>query len=561
MEMASIDREGSRVIDKANQRQSGGDAIVHSLIANGVDTVFGLPGAQIYPLFDALKRNEARIRTIGSRHEQGVAYMAFGYARSTGRPGVFAVVPGPGVLNTAAALCTAMGCNTPVLCVTGQIPSAFIGKGRGHLHELRDQRETLRSLVKWAERIEHPRDAEAIIAEGFRRMTSGRPGPVAVEMAWDVMASSDDFPVPSAVGRAEPPPEPDAFGLEEALRLIDASRRPMIITGTGAQHAAAAVRRLSAKISAPVAALRGGRGVVPEDAELGISSYAAKLLWPDVDLLIGIGSRLELPYMRWSGMMKLTEAAEPPPELIRIDIDPEEMTRLRPTVGLAADSLDGAAALADRAAVVDRDAWKKQVAASKARASLDVKGAPHVEYLAAIRNALPRDGIFVDELCQAGFSSYFAYPCLEPRTFVSAGYQGTLGSGFQTALGVKIANPERTVISITGDGGFMFGVQELATAAQEKIGLITVLFNNGSFGNVARDQQSNYEGREIGSELQNPDFVALAAAFGIAAERVGSPAELSDSLERWLKSDRPVLLEIVTRREEEPSPWPYLLKW
>lgn len=189
--------------------------------------------------------------------------------------------------------------------------------------------------------------------------------------------------------------------------------------------------------------------------------------------------------MRWSGMMKLVDAAESPPNLIRIDIDGEEMARLRPTIGLVADSSECASELARRAASVDRSPWRAQVALAKAQAVDDIKGAPHVGYLQAIRAVLPRDGILVDELCQAGFSSYFAYPCLAPRTFISAGYQGTLGSGFQTALGVKVANPRRPVVSITGDGGFMFGVQELATAVQERIGLITVLFNNNAFGNVA----------------------------------------------------------------------------
>jgi acetolactate synthase I/II/III large subunit len=549
------------VVNNSSQIQTGGDAIVNSLIANGVDTVFGLPGAQIYPLFDSLKRNEARIRTVGARHEQGVAYMAFGYARSTGRPGVFAVVPGPGVLNTTAALCTAMGCNTPVLCVTGQIPSAFIGKGRGHLHELRDQRATLRTLVKWAERIESPSDAEPIIAEAFRQMLSGRPGPVAVEMAWDVMASSQSFAPSLSSTEPDPAPRAEARSMDEAIRVIDSSRRPMIITGSGAQHAALAVNDLAERISAPVAALRGGRGIVAEDQKLGISSYTAKLLWPDTDLLIGIGSRLELPYMRWSGMMKLVDAADPPPNLIRIDIDSEEMARLRPTIGLVADSSECASELVRRVASIDRDPWRAQVASAKVQAADDIKAAPHVGYLKAIRNVLPRDGILVDELCQAGFSSYFAYPCLAPRTFISAGYQGTLGSGFQTALGVKVANPGRPVVSITGDGGFMFGVQELATAVQERIGLITVLFNNNAFGNVARDQQANYAGREIGSNLQNPDFIALARAFGVPAQRVHSPVELSESLRRWLETDRPVLIEVVTSREEEPSPWPFLLKW
>src|SRR6476660_985668 len=169
---------------------TGGMAIVEALAANGVEVVFGLPGAQLYPLFDALQQKSDTIRAIGARHEQACGYMAFGYARSTGRPSVYAVVPGPGVLNTAAALCTAYGCCAPVLCITGQVPSAFLGRGRGHLHELPDQLATLRTLTKWSARIERPADAPEVINEAFRQMLSGRPGSVAVEMAWDTMASS-----------------------------------------------------------------------------------------------------------------------------------------------------------------------------------------------------------------------------------------------------------------------------------------------------------------------------------------------------------------------------------
>jgi acetolactate synthase-1/2/3 large subunit len=184
---------------------TGGAAIVDALVANGVEAVFGLPGAQIYPLFDALKQREEQVRTYGARHEQACGYMAFGYARSTGRPGVYAVVPGPGVLNTAAALCTAYGTCAPVMCLTGQVPSAFLGKGRGHLHELPDQLATLRSLTKWAARIERVEDAPAVIDEAFRQMLSGRPGPVAVEMAWDVMATSARS---RRFRRGRPPPPP-----------------------------------------------------------------------------------------------------------------------------------------------------------------------------------------------------------------------------------------------------------------------------------------------------------------------------------------------------------------
>src|SRR5262245_52292571 len=281
---------------------TGGVAIVEALAANGVEVVFGLPGAQLYPLFDALQQKSDAIRTIGARHEQARGYMAFGYARSTGRPGVYAVVPGPGVLNTAAALATAFGCCAPVLCITGQVPSQFIGRGRGHLHELPDQLATLRTLTKWAARIERPADAPGIVNEAFRQMLSGRPGPVAVEMAWDTMASRGDVE-PSVAPRLPEAPRPSPSEIEAAAELIVGARRPMIMVGTGAQHAGAAVLALAELLGAPVAAFRGGRGVVPEDHPLAVSSYAAYRLWPETDVLIGIGSRLEMPYMRWKGML------------------------------------------------------------------------------------------------------------------------------------------------------------------------------------------------------------------------------------------------------------------
>lgn len=545
--------------------KTGGMAIVEALIANGVETVFGLPGAQMYPLFDALQQRSDRIRTFGARHEQACGYMAFGYARSTGRPGVFSVVPGPGVLNTTAALCTALGCNAPVLCLTGQVPTAFMGKGRGHLHELPDQLATLRTLTKWAVRIERIEDAPEIINEAFRQMLTGRPGPVAIEMAWDVMAAKASVRSrPGAVIAA--PAEPAASEIAAAAKILVAARRPMIMTGSGAQHAGDAIRALAEALDAPVAAFRGGRGVMPEDADLGVSSYAAWRLWPETDALIGIGSRLEMPYMRWEGMMKLVDRPAAPPHLIRVDIDPEEMTRLVPHAPVVADAETGARAL--RAEVLrlrgaEKDtgsaARRERIAGVKreARAAIE-KIQPQLSYLDVIRDVLPRDGFLTSELSQVGFASYFGFPVLEPRTYVSEGFQGTLGFGFPTALGVKAANPEKPVVCITGDGGFMFAVQELATAAQEGIGLVTLLFNNASFGNVLRDQQVGFGNRIIGSVLQNPDFMMLAQAFGIEGHRVASPEALRPVLAKALGGKSPVLIEIEVPQGSETSPWEFI---
>ena len=550
----------------AVSRMTGGAAIVEALIANDVDTVFGLPGAQMYPLFDALQKHSDHIRTYGARHEQACGYMAFGYARSTGRPGVFSVVPGPGVLNTAAALVTALGANAPVLCVTGQVPSAFIGRGRGHLHELPDQLGTLRTITKWAMRIERAADAPEIINEAFRQMLTGRPGPVAVEMAWDTMAASGDIALPITAATLRPPRAASPSEIEAAAAILLTAKRPMIMTGSGAQHASTAICALAEELDAPVAAFRGGRGVVPEDHDLGISSFTAKELWPRTDVVVGIGTRLEMPFMRWTGMMKLIDRPQAPPHIIRIDIDPAEMLRLVPHAGIVADAGVGATALL--AALQRLKAKKPAVTAAAIRADMtSTRHAarakietvqPQLAYLDAIREVLPREGIFVSELCQAGFTALYGFPVYAPRTFITEGYQGTLGYGFPTALGVKAAHPDKPVVSITGDGGFMFAVQELATAAQENIALVTVLFNNASYGNVMRDQRTNFGNRVIGAALKNPDFMMLANAFGIEGHRVTSPGDLKPVLAKALAAKKPALIEVEVPQGSKTSPWDFI---
>lgn len=547
---------------QARDAVSGGRAIVDALIANGVDTVFGLPGVQTYPIFDALALSADRIRTVSARHEQASGYMAFGYARSTGRPGVFSVVPGPGVLNAGAALITALGCCAPVLLLTGDVPATFKDKGRGHLHEIPDQLGLLKRITKWSARIERVEDAPALVNEAFRQMLTGRPGPVALEMAWDTMGQTAvveplgaaDIPLPAAADVAE---------IDAAAKLIAAARRPMIMVGSGAQHAADEVRALSALLDAPVTALRGGRGIVAEGEPLGVSSAVAHRLYPETDLVIGIGTRLELPTMRWTGMMTYHERLPGGRKLARIDIDPAEMVSLKADAPVVADAKVGTAALVAALKTMNRPrdgaAIRAEIAAAKAAVEAEIiKIQPQVDYLRAIRSALPDDGIFLTELCQAGFTSYFAWEARRPRSYVSEGYQGTLGYGFPTALGVKVANPDKKVVAVSGDGGFMFGVQELATAAQEGIALVTIVFDNASYGNVHRDQRVRFEGRFIASELDNPDFLKLAEAFGIEAHRATSPSELARLLPAAFAAKGPVLIQVPLPRGSEPSPWPFI---
>ncbi|MGD8477719.1 MAG: thiamine pyrophosphate-binding protein [Burkholderiales bacterium] len=537
-----------------SQPMTGGEAIAQSLIAHGVDTIFAIPGVQTYELFDAFARCEDRVRVIGPRHEQATAYMAFGYAKSTGKVGVYSVVPGPGMLNSTAALCSAYGASAQVLCVTGEVPSDYIGSGKGHLHELPDQLATLRTLTKWAARIDHPAQAPGLVAEAFRQMCNGRPRPVALEMPWDVFGQRAPVRM-EATGESASKMEIDPAQIERAAGLLASARNPMIMVGSGAVHATDEVLALAERLQAPVVSFRGGRGVVSDEHYLGFSSAAGFGRWRETDVLIGIGSRLELQWFRWPDQPEGLK-------IINIDIDPEQMPRIKPDVAIVGDAKPATALLETELARggVGHASRKDEFEALKAQTLAKAQAVqPHMDYLRAIRNVLPRDGFFVEEICQAGFTSYFGFPVYAPRTFVTCGHQGTLGFGFPTALGVKAGNQDKAVVSITGDGGFMFGMQDLATSVNYGLNVVTVLFNNNAYGNVLRDQQRLFDGRLIGSELRNPDFIKLAHSFGMTACRVSAADELQAELERALASDAPALIEVSLERGSEASPWPFLM--
>jgi len=528
-------------------RMTGGDAIVDSLLRHGVDTVFGLPGVQVYGLFDAFARNANRLNLINARHEQTTAYMALGYAASTGKPGVFSVVPGPGVLNTTAAMATGWGLNAPMLCITGQVPSALIGRGRGQLHELPDQLATLKTLLKFAERIEHPTDAPNVMARAFQAMTSGRPGPVAVEVPWDMFPLAAEVTPQDPLGRL-PNPTPDPEKITALAKLVDAAKMPMIWVGGGAAHASAEILALAERLQAPVVSFRTGRGVVDSRHPLSLNVNEATRLWHEVDLLIGIGTRLDAATSRWP--------RNPGLKFARIDIDAAEHRRQAVDIPIVADSADAARDLAAAVARHTDAARPAAIAAAKAASQeFLTQVQPQMGLLAAIRSAMPDDGILVDEMTQVGYVSWIGYPVYQPRGLVTSGFSGTLGYGFPTALGVKVANPDRAVVSITGDGGFLFGGTDLATATRFGINLVTVLFNNESYGNVLRDQHRLFDGRDSGSLLTNPDFQTFAKSFGVAAWKVADAAGLHAALKEALATNAPALIEVTSDITKDYPPF------
>src|SRR6185437_2284553 len=416
------------------------------------------------------------------------------------------------------------------------------------LHEMPDQLASLRTFVKWAERIEYPDVAPTMVARAFQEMLSGRRGPVALEMPWDV------FTQRAVTGAAQvfdpfPAPLPDADRIKNAAALIAGSKRPLIFVGSGAIDAREEILELAESIDAPVVAFRSGRGIVSNAHELGVTMAAAYKLWPQTDLMLGIGTRMELPTMfRWPFRREGVKS-------VRIDIDPVEMRRLTPDVAVIADAKAGTRDLLDavrKAGYRKSSGRRAEIAEASAAALKEIQQVqPQMAYLNILREVLPDNAIVTDELSQVGFASWYGFPVYEPRTFITSGYQGTLGSGFPTALGAKVANPDKPVVAITGDGGFMFGVQELSTAAQFNIGVVTLVFNNNAYGNVRRDQRTRFDGRVVAADLVNPDFVKLAESFGVASSRVTSPDHFKPALEKALAHGGPSLIVIEVPRDSE----------
>ena len=530
------------------------ELVAETLIANGIDQLYCLPGIQNDGFFDALFDRTDRITPIQTRHEPGAAYMATGAALATGRPQAFCVVPGPGFLNTTAALSTAWAVNAPVLALAGQIPLGAQGKGHGLLHEIPDQFGILERLTKSSHRITGPDDATDTLQAAFRDLKSGRPRPVGLEVAvnlWgqQVAGAADGHHVdPDSM------PALDTDAIARAASLITAARSPMIVVGGGAQDDAGAVRQLARRVGAPVVAFRTGHGIMPDDEALSIGMPVAHSLWADVDLVIGLGTRLQSQIMSWG--------QDDAMKVIHIDIDEAQIGRSAAVdIGLHArlcDALPPLLTAVDSKADPNMD-WLDRVADVKARRAGEYARqlGPQLAWLGAIRDTMPPEGIFVDELTQTGYVSRFAFPSYAPRTFISTGYQGTLGYGVATALGVAHARRDVPVVAISGDGGALFTITELATAVHHRIPLTVVIFNDHAFGNVRRLQIDNYDSRLIASDLSSPNFAALAASFGAQGLTASTPDDLRGALDIAMAHDGPSVIEVPVG--ELPSPWDFVL--
>ncbi|MBV8564880.1 MAG: hypothetical protein JO273_05430 [Methylobacteriaceae bacterium] len=530
---------------------SGAEAAVAALQVHGIDTVFGLPGFQLDQLFCALHDRKDRLRVINARHEQGVAYMALGYAQATGRAGVYAVVPGPGFLNTTAALSTAYACGAPVLALVGQIETAAIGRGSGEFHELPDQSGVLERLTRWCGLASRAHDVPALLAEAFGRLAAGQ-APVGVELPMDVLAQSD------AIGTIKPQPRPaepaiDREAVRAAAKVLDGARAPLIFVGGGAIDAAGDLKHVAEFLQSPVVSHRQGRGILDSRDPLSIGPYEGSKLWAGSDVVLAVGTRFHSAWKGWH--------LRPGQKVIRIDRDTAQFSRGgAPDLAITGDAKVVLSSLAEELEWSGRrhTSRKDELARLKlwAASQFERRLAPQMAFVGSLRSALPDDAILVADYTQVGYVAAATFPVDRPRRMITPGYQGTLGFAFATALGAKVACPDRAVVALVGDGGFLFTANELATAVMHGIRTVTIVFVDGAYGNVRRAQEIDYGGKVIASDLHNPDFVRFAESFGAAARCARTPDELVDCLAWAMAQDVPAVIEVPVANM--PDPWALL---
>jgi len=526
---------------------TGGEALVRSLYQEGVRVVFGLPGVQLYGVMAAL-RDEPRIRFVNTRHEQATSFMADGYARASGSFGTALVVPGPGLLNAMSGLSTAYSASSPVLMISGQVPRDSIGKDVGLLHEVNDQQECIRPVTKWRRRVLQVADVPAAVREAVIQLRSGRPRPVEIEMPPETM---EDEGLVELLPPVEVRPQvPSGRDLDRAVEALLAARRPLIYAGGGVHLSGAheALGQVAEHLQAGVAQSAEGKGAVSDHNSLSLGAAlwresALRAHVQEADVVLAVGSRLAQVTFK------------PGTRIVQIDADEQEIGRNhKDTLGLVGDARATLEALLERlrAAAAPRTSRKAEHEALRARMAAENTMEPNASIIKSLRAGAPENTILVAGMTQIGYYSRPFWPVYEPRTYLSSSYSGNLGYAYPVALGAKVARPDRPVVSVSGDGGFLFNAQELSTAARHRINVVAVVFNDSSYGNVARDLDESWGG-QYGAELQNPDFMKLADAFGVAGLRAKAPTEVGRLVREAIELDRPALVEVPVGRMNRPA--------
>ncbi len=541
---------------------SCGGALLHQLSAFGVDTVFGIPGVHTLEFYREIE--SAGVRHIGVRHEQGAGFMADGYARISGQPGVCLLITGPGVTNAATAIGEAYSDSVPVLVLSSVNATCDLGMGRGELHEISDQEAVTRPLTGFSATVLRPDQAPQLLARAFAAFSTQRPRPVHIQIPLDVM----EMPAVTGFTEARRPnaPAPDADSVAAAVKLLRDARRPAIVAGGGAVAAGEALRGLAERLGAPVATTIAGKGVIDDRHPLslgaGLQRAASRLLLAESDLVLVVGSELSTTDLfMWEAETQTYLGAlgedHPAPgrlcnagAMIRIDIDADTLTRdYQPEVAILGDARETLErilnALGPGEPVADVSQTEAAVAKVKteARATLTPLEVKHVAVLDGLREALPDNGFVASDMTQIAYTGNTFFEARGPRGWLHPVGYGTLGYALPAAIGAKLAAPERPGVVLIGDGGLLFTVQELATAAELRLPLAIVLWNNDALGEI-EDSMGRRGVPKVSVRPENPDFLALATAFNCHAHRATSLEDFKQALASAFAADRPTVIEV-----------------
>ncbi|MHB8477933.1 MAG: 5-guanidino-2-oxopentanoate decarboxylase [Steroidobacteraceae bacterium] len=527
-----------------------GEAVMKLLVSYDVDTVFGMAGTMTVELYRGIAL--AGVRHVQCRNEQGASLMADGYARATGKPGVCTIIAGPGVTNAATGIAQAYCDSQPMLVLSGACATRTQGKGWGAIHELADQSAVTAGFTAFSAMVRYPEELPELIARAYAVFRGGRPRPVHLSLPRDVLPESveQDW----SARRAPSLPMPDPAAIDEAADRLARAKRPLILVGGGAIGTRRALTAIAERIGAAVLSTNAGKGILPESHPLSlgcsiVQKWSQQALQNDADVVLLVGSEVSqgdhfLPKLDISG------------DIIRIDIDPMELTSMY-SAAVPIQANAGAAMLALSSALASRkptaqrsqgEIWVRDILARNA-ASMTNLERQHARVWEILRSVLPTDAIVMGDATQIVYTGSFAMPMEMERCWYYSGTYCSLGVALPMAVGAKIGAPHRPVIAVAGDGGIMFTVGELATAAEERLALPVVVWNNDAL-NAIVEQMDQRQIPRIGVEPKSPDFLRLAEALGCHATRAASAEHLGQSVRDALVADRPTLIEV-----RQDSPW------
>ncbi|HXV57816.1 MAG TPA: thiamine pyrophosphate-binding protein [Gaiellaceae bacterium] len=522
--------------------RTGGTLVAESLEAAGAEVAFGVPGIHALAIWEGLRTSP--IRAVGLRTELSAGFAADGYARTSGRPAPLLLSTGPGALISLAALMEAASAHVPVVAIASQIPRELVGAGRGFLHELSDQKASFEPVVKWAARAEAAERIPELLAEAWRRALTPPSGPVFLEIPVDVLADETRADVGDLDWEPDPLPLPEDSALEEAARLLAAAERPVVWAGGGVLRSGgwAELRKLAEKLGAPVATTYMGRGALPDDHPLAAGSACDESAYRELvggaDVLLAVGTELGA---ETTGQYELSLRGR----LIHVDAVPERIGATYPALALVGDARAVLAELAGRVPERPASGGERAVAELRARIArgLDAQDRGSERgLLAAVRKAVPRAAVTTWDMTILAYWAAAHFPVHEPRTFHYPLGSGTLGYAWPAALGASLAAPGRPVLAVAGDGGFLYGLAELAAARQHGLNAKLLLVDDGGYG-ILREYQRDGFGETFAVDLEQPDFRTAVEAFRVPAVSV-RPEEVAEALAAALAEDGPAVVHV-----------------